>query len=87
MDGLVGLDESVDKLGYLRLSTPQRYAQHIGNAISAEILQTAADLGLQTETAISDIEEAEHWLLRIPGSGRILWPIYRWLFKVLHKVK
>ena len=87
MDGLVGLDESVDKLGYLRLSTPQRYAQHIGNAISAEILETVADLGITTETVISDIEESEHWLLRIPGSGRILWPIYRWLFKVLHKVK
>jgi glycosyltransferase involved in cell wall biosynthesis len=87
MDGLVGLDESVDKLGYLRLSTPHRYAQHIGNALSPEILDTVAELGIKTTTGISEIEESEHWLLRIPGSGRILWPIYRWLFKVLHKVK
>ncbi len=87
MDGLVALDESIDALGYLRLTTPVRYAQHIGNAVSAEIQQTVQELRIQTQVTISGIEEAEHWLLRIPGSGRILWPIYRWLFKVLHHVR
>jgi hypothetical protein len=87
MDGLVELDESVDKLGYLRLSTPVRYARHIGNTISTEILAEAEKYGLEIDIKVSDIHEGEHWLLRIPGSGRILWPLYRWLFKVLHKVK
>ncbi len=87
MDGLVTLDESVDNLGYLRLTTPLRYTRHIGNTISKDIQQEADRLGLKTITEVSDIQEHEHWLLRIPGSGRILWPLYRWLFKVLHKVK
>jgi len=87
MDGLVTLDESVDKLGYLRLSTPQRYTRHIGNTISQEIQDEADKLGITISGEITDVQEHEHWLLRIPGTGRILWPLYRWLFKVLHKVK
>ncbi len=87
MDGLVELDQAVDRLGYLRLSTPERYTRHIGNALSAEIMEEADRLGYQTSGEVPDIYEDEHWLLRIPGSGRILWPLYRWLFKVLHKVK
>ena len=87
MDGLVALDESVDKLGYMRLTTPIRYARHIGNTISHEIRDEAQKLGINIAGEVPDVQEHEHWLLRIPGSGRILWPLYRWLFKVLHKVK
>ena len=87
MDGLVTLDESVDSLGYLRLTTPRRYARHIGNTISREIQQEAGELGLKTDGEVPDVQEFEHWILKIPGSGRVLWPMYRWLFKVLHKVK
>ncbi len=87
MDGLVALDESVDRLGYLRLTTPIRYARHVGNTISREIQQEAEKLGVKTTGEVPDVQEHEHWLLRIPGSGRIMWPLYRWLFKVLHKVK
>ncbi len=87
MDGLVTLDETVDKLGYLRLTTPQRYARHIGNTISQDIQEEVRKLGITISSEVPDIQEHEHWLLRIPGSGRILWPLYRWLFKVLHKVK
>jgi glycosyltransferase involved in cell wall biosynthesis len=87
MDGLVALDESVDRLGFLRLTTPQRYTRHIGNTISSEIQQEAQKLGLQTTGEVPDLQEHEHWILKIPGSGRVLWPMYRWLFKVLHKVR
>ncbi len=87
MDGLVALDESVDKLGYLRLSTPQRYTRHIGNTISQEIQGEAEKMEIKITGEVPDVQEHEHWLLRIPGTGRILWPLYRWLFKVLHKVK
>ena len=87
MDGLVSLDESVDQLGYLRLTTPQRYARHIGNTISQEIKAEAGKLGISISAEVPDVQEHEHWLLRIPGSGRILWPLYRWLFKILHKVR
>jgi glycosyltransferase involved in cell wall biosynthesis len=87
MDGLVTLDESVDSLGYLRLTTPHRYTRHIGNTISREIQQEAGELGLKTDGEVPDVQKFEHWILKIPGSGRVLWPMYRWLFKVLHKVK
>lgn len=87
MDGLVALDESVDRMGYLRLSTPLRYARHLGNTISDEIKSEAVNLGLEINGDVPQVEEHKHWLLKIPGSGRILWPMYRWLFKVLHKVR
>lgn len=87
MDGLVALDETVDQMGYLRLSTPIRYARHLGNTISDEVKAEAESMGLEICGDIPQFEEHKHWLLRIPGSGRILWPLYRWLFKVLHKVR
>ena len=72
MDGLVTLDESVDNLVYLRLTTPRRYARHIGNTISREIQQEAGELGLKTDGEVPDVQEFEHWILKIPGSGRLL---------------
>ena len=87
MDGLVALDESVDNLGYLRLTTPHRYTRHIGNTISREIQIEAGELGLEMKGEVPEVQEYEHWILKIPGSGRVLWPMYRWLFKVLHKVR
>lgn len=87
MDGLVSLDEAVDNLGYLRLSTPTRYTRHIGNALNQTTVEEAKNMQLPVAGEVKNIQEYEHWLLRIPGSGRILWPLYRWLFKVLHKVR
>ena len=87
MDGLVTLDESVDSLGYLRLTTPRRYARHIGNTISREIQQEAGELGLKTDGEVPDVQEFERWILKILGRGRVVWPMDRWLFKVLHKVR
>ena len=87
MDGLVSLDESVNELGFLRLSTPSRYARHIGNALTQETVDEAKSLDIPHSGEAQDVQAHVHWLLRIPGSGRILWPLYRWLFKVLHKVR
>ncbi len=86
MDGLVELDKSVDQLNYLRLSTPKRYTRHLGNIISPEIAQEAQKLGLRVEKAESQSKPHRHWLLRIPGSGRILRPLYNYLFRVLHDI-
>jgi glycosyltransferase involved in cell wall biosynthesis len=87
MDGLVSLDESVDRLGYLRLCTPTRYARHIGNAVSEEIMLEAEQMQIALNAEIPRLEDYDPWILKIPGSGRILWPLYRWLFRVLHKVR
>jgi hypothetical protein len=87
MDGLVSLDEAIDSLGYLRLTTPTRFARHIGNALTLETIEEATTLKIPLSGEAQDIQEHVHWLLRIPGSGRILWPLYRWLFRVLHKLR
>ena len=87
MDGMVELDQAVDELGFLRLSTPERFARHIGNTLSAEITDEAERLHYPVSGEVPAVETYQHWLLKIPGSGRILWPLYRWLFKVLHGVR
>lgn len=87
MDGLTELDRSVDDLGFLRLTTPERYARHIGNALSDDIVEEAQKYHYQVAGDVPVVDVHEHWILKIPGSGRILWPLYRWLFKILHKVR
>ncbi|MGB2965413.1 MAG: glycosyltransferase family A protein [Anaerolineales bacterium] len=87
MDDLVSLDESVNQMGYLRLCTPTRYVRHIGNALTEDIVREAERLKIPVGIPVKELKEHVHWLLRIPGSGRILWPAYRWLFKILHHVR
>lgn len=84
MGRMVELDERVDQHGYLRLSTPHRYTRHMGNTISAGVAEEAQKLGLEVQPGEALIPEEKHWLLRIPGSGRVLWPLYNYLFRVLH---
>lgn len=86
MDGLVKLDRAVDHQGYLRLSTPKRYTRHLGNIISPKIADEAQALGLQVDKSESKSGHHRHWLLRIPGSGRILRPLYNFLFRILHDI-
>jgi len=86
MGGVVELDRAVDRMGYLRLSTPDRYTRHIGNVLSQEIINEAEKMHYSVVGDVQDMQENKHWILRVPGSGRILWPLYRWLFKILHKV-
>ncbi len=86
MDGLVELDKSVDQLGYLRLSTPKRYSSHLGNIISPEVAKEAQALGLRVEKTEAQSKPHRHWLLHIPGSGRILRLLYNYLFRVLHDI-
>jgi glycosyltransferase involved in cell wall biosynthesis len=95
MGSMVELDEAVDQLGYLRLSTPQRYTRHMGNVLSEEILQDAKKMGLikeanRTKSTFSHSpqnsrDRKRHWLLRIPGGRRFLITIYNRLFKILFR--
>jgi glycosyltransferase involved in cell wall biosynthesis len=85
MGAMVELDEAVDINGYLRLSTLRRYVRHIGNTLSDEMVKEAKKLGLQVNRARKPINKDRHWLLQIPGTGRILKFIYGWLFTVLNR--
>ena len=85
MDSLVPLEEQIDQMGYLRLSTTGRFCRHIGNVVTPQIIDEFQSLNVNITCSV--IEKKKHWLLNIPGMGRILWALYDRLFKVLNQVK
>lgn len=93
MGSMVELDEAVDNLGYLRLSTVERYTRHLGNALSQEVLDEAAALGLlkngqfqsQLSGKLQPRSRKRHWLMRLPGGRRILSAAYNRLFSILYR--
>jgi len=88
MGSMIELDEAVDNLGYLRLSTVERYTRHLGNALSAEVIAEARSLGLAIEATAAPApgtHRRKHWLLRLPGSRRVLSWLYQRLFKILYR--
>lgn len=86
MGGMVELDHQVDRLGLLRLSTSDRLTRHIGNLIEGDLREKAAELDLQLDRQINKRIQS-HWLLKIPGMGRLLRKVYNQLFKVLHHLE
>jgi hypothetical protein len=86
MGGMVELDHQVDRLGLLRLSTSDRLTRHIGNLIEGDLREKAAALDLQLERQINKRIQT-HWLLKIPGMGRLLRKVYNQLFKILHHLE
>jgi glycosyltransferase involved in cell wall biosynthesis len=88
MGSMIELDEAVDSLGYLRLSTVERYTRHLGNALSAEVIAEARGLGLKLEAGAapaSGMRGRKHWLLRVPGARRVLSGLYQRLFNILYR--
>jgi hypothetical protein len=95
MGSMVELDDAIDQLGYLRLSTTERYTRHLGNVLSEEVLQETQEMGLKTEeldgkrtvlqSSSNRRERKRHWLLRIPGGRRFLVAVYNRIFQILYK--
>jgi len=99
MGHMLELDQAVDDLGYLRLSTCTRTTRHLGNTTSPDILAEAQELGINLNAA--DYSESgpllsknlpgnpgshrKRWLFRIPGSRRILMWTYKRLFDILYQ--
>lgn len=81
------LDEAVDDLGYLRLSTVDRYSRHLGNSISPDLMEQARELGIAAAGTQRTARSQRHWLLSIPGSGRVLRRLYDYLFRLLHNIE
>ncbi|MBK5107804.1 MAG: glycosyltransferase family 2 protein [Anaerolineales bacterium] len=80
------LDQAIDQLGYLRLSTVGRYTRHLGNAISPDLVDEAQQLGVNQSGNARRTGKQKHWLLAIPGSGRLLRRTYNSLFNILHNI-
>lgn len=84
MGEMINLDEAVDGRGYLRLATAGRYVRHMGNALSPDMVASAKELGLEVGKAITPSKRGKHWLLRLPGGGRIIHAVYDRIFQILH---
>lgn len=90
MGSMVEFDEAIDSLGYLRLSTTGRFTRHLGNTISADIIDEVKGFGIQVEQPDNDRVASQefrqrHFALRIPGSRRVLSSIYNRLFDILYR--
>lgn len=92
MGSMIELDEAIDDLGYLRLSTARRYTRHLGNSLSEAVRREASDQGLSLETGSPPASAKQtvrgrkkHRLLRIPGSRKVLVMLYNRLFDILYR--
>ncbi len=92
MGSMIELDEAIDNLGYLRLSTAKRYTRHLGNSLSEAVRREASELGCGSRQAHSQSQSKpvargrkRHWLLRIPGSRKVFVAIYNRLFDILYR--
>jgi glycosyltransferase involved in cell wall biosynthesis len=90
MGAMIELDERVDTLGYLRLSTARRFTRHLGNSLSDEaraeiskmVLPARANNGTAAPGAGRQ-KRRKHWLLRLPGGRKLVHSLYRRLFEIL----
>ena len=87
MGKMIELENAVDKLGYLRLSTCTRCTRLLGNVISTENAQEASRLGLlaqagrgkQTGSGLSK------QLMRIPFARRLVQGLYNRLHRMVNQ--
>jgi len=81
------IDETIDRLGYLRLSTADRTVSHMGNLLDEHWLSEARKLGIsmaaQTQMPTSRGKTIRRRLLRVPGVRWFLQGLYNRLFWIL----
>ncbi len=87
MGQMVELDEAIDRAGYLRLATMERYTRHIGNVISPALLEEARSLNLQIGRGVSrKYDRRRRWFVRLPGVRRMLLTLYHKMFNWLNEI-
>lgn len=79
------LDSTLNKKGYLRLSTPDWWIQHLGNTLESFDAITRVEQNLPKDTKLKIFSFA--WLLRFKPLRKIVWNLYHWLFQLLHSAK
>jgi len=85
MGKMMELDDAVDAGGYLRLCTVERCTRHLGNTLDAGVLAEARALGVDVDAPLPLRAAQRHWLLKIPGAGRVLRALYDRLFRILNQ--
>ncbi len=86
MGGVVELDRIVDGMGYLRLSTKERYTRHIGNALDEELKKAAKELTGKADKSWKG-SGRKSWITQVPGIRFLLRRVYHWLFRVLYNLE
>lgn len=86
MGQMVELDEAVDRMGRMRIATPERYTRHIGNMVSAEMQAEARRIGLEVQKRPLPVRKRSI-LVQIPGLRRLLSWLYDRLFRILNEVE
>jgi glycosyltransferase involved in cell wall biosynthesis len=79
-------DDAVDKLGYLRLNTPQPVTRLLGNVLSEDNAAEAHQLGLiaNAPTVTSRPSGFVQRIGRIPLVNGLARKLYNWLYKVIN---
>jgi hypothetical protein len=97
MGSMIELDEALDNLGYLRLSTASRFTRHLGNTLSEAVIEEALALGLLEKGNVDKRKmrlkpeagrikaRKRHWTLWLPGGRRILTRVYNRIFDILYR--
>ncbi len=92
MGEMLELDEAVDRLGYLRLSSSQRFVRHMGNALNPEILEEAqvfkllqASNGIKAPKFQTGKKRKYRLMSQLPGLRRFAMFLYKRLFNLLYK--
>ena len=86
MGGVAELDRAVDGMGYLRLSTKERYTRHIGNALDDDFKKAAKEFIGKTDISWKGSRKYP-WITKVPGVRFLFRKIYHWLFRVLYNLE
>jgi Glycosyl transferase family 2 len=86
MGKMIDLENTVDGLGYLRLSTPTPVTRLLGNVISAENASEAQALGLLARVGSASKPDRlqGNRLMRIPAIKRLMLGIYNRLHRLIN---
>jgi glycosyltransferase involved in cell wall biosynthesis len=86
MGGVVELDRTVDRMGYLRLSTKDRYTRHIGNALDDDFKKVTNELVGKADISWKE-SGSRSWITKVPGVRFLLSRVYHWLFRILYNLE
>jgi glycosyltransferase involved in cell wall biosynthesis len=86
MGGVVELDRTVDRMGYLRLSTKDRYTRHIGNDLDDDFKKVTSELVGKADISWKG-SGRNSWITKVPGVRFLFGKIYHWLFRVLYNLE
>ena len=87
MREMAALDQAVEEMGLLRLSTLQRKVRHMGNALPEDLSEINSLKSFRSNRRLEAQKNngVIRILLKIPGMGRLLKAIYHQIFLILNR--